>query len=227
MDRFVLQLFRQRRRYQYVFIFTYGRSGSTLLMGLLNSLPHYCIRGENGNLLYKIFQVYETLNSARASPSAKNSAKSTNPWFGLAATNPERFVRRMLDAFVDEVLVPGRNHRTIGFKEIRFSRDETPDYEGYLAFVRSAFPGCKIIFNHRNLADVAASKWWSTMPAAPQKLQFIEDRFNSVSDGPDAFHFHYDRISDDLTHVRELFAFLGERVDEPAIRNVLSVRHSY
>lgn len=36
----------------YVFIITYGRSGSTLTQNLLNSLPGYCIRGENSNLLY-------------------------------------------------------------------------------------------------------------------------------------------------------------------------------
>ena len=45
------------RRYNFVFIFTYGRSGSTLLMGLLNSLPHYCIRGENNNLLHRLYPV--------------------------------------------------------------------------------------------------------------------------------------------------------------------------
>ena len=227
VDRSVLQVFRQRRRYEYVFIFTYGRSGSTLLMGLLNSLPRYCIRGENGNVLHKIFQACETLRSLRASPATKNSANGTNPWFGLDSTNPDKFARRLVDAFVDEVLAPGRADRTIGFKEIRFSKEEMPDFEGYLGFVRASFPGCRIIFNHRKLTDVAASKWWSTMPAAPEKLQFIEDRFNSVGDSAEVFHFHYDRIGDSLDHVRELFAFLGERFDEAAVRKVLSVRHSY
>lgn len=223
----MLQLFRRRKRYNYVFIFTYGRSGSTLLMGLLNSLPHYCIRGENNNLLYRLYWSSEALNSALASPSAKNAAKPTNPWFGLDSTNPARFNERLIEAFVDDVLAPGRDHTTVGFKEIRFSQNEVPDFEGYIAFVRRSFPGCKIIFNHRNLTDVAASKWWSTMPAAPEKLQFIEDRFNSVPSGPDVLHFDYDRIDDGLDHVRELFTFLGERFDEAAVRQVLSVRHSY
>lgn len=223
----MLQLFKRRKRYNFVFIFTYGRSGSTLLMGLLNSMPHYCIRGENNNLLHRLYWSCDALYGALASPSAKNAASPTNPWFGLDKTNPGRFAERLIDAFVDEVLVPGPNHTTLGFKEIRFSQHEVPDFEAYMAFVRRSFPGCKIIFNHRNLADVAASKWWATMPAAPEKLKFIEDRFDSVPSGPNVFHFHYDQIDDDLEHVRQLFAFLGERFDEQAVREVLSVRHSY
>lgn len=36
----------------HVFIVTYGRSGSTLTQSLLNTLPGYQIRGENGNLAW-------------------------------------------------------------------------------------------------------------------------------------------------------------------------------
>ena len=36
----------RRDDFGYLFVVTYGRSGSTLLMGLLNSIPGYLIRGE-------------------------------------------------------------------------------------------------------------------------------------------------------------------------------------
>lgn len=223
----MLRLFTKRRTYDFVFIFTYGRSGSTLLMGLLNSLPNYCLRGENGNVLHRLYQAYEALRAARSSPSAKNARNATHPWFGLLSADPERFRQRLVDAFVDEVLAPGDRDRTIGFKEIRFSKEEIPDFEGYVEFVRTSFPGCRIVINHRNLDNVAASAWWSNMPKAREKLQFMEDRFNSVPAGSNVFHFYYDRIGGDLDHVRELFAFLGEGFDETSVRSVLSVRHSY
>ena len=35
------------RELDYVFVMTYGRSGSTLLMGILNSIPGWLLRGEN------------------------------------------------------------------------------------------------------------------------------------------------------------------------------------
>ena len=195
-------------------------------MGLLNSLPHYCIRGENNNVLYRIYESWAALEKVRADRS-KNSESSTHPWFGLRQTDPDGFAEGMLAAFRDNVLRPEPQHRTIGFKEIRFSEKEVPDFDGYVDFVRRRLSGCRIIFNHRRLEDVAASKWWSEMPQAMEKLRFMEDRFNSVPAAADVFHFHYDRIDDDLDHVRELFEFLGEPFDGPALRKVLAVKHSY
>lgn len=216
----------RRKTYEFVFVFTYGRSGSTLLMGLLNSLKNYCIRGENNNVLHHIFQASRALEAA-IEKSAKNSQQTTNPWYGLNVTRPDEFRAELIQAFVDDVLVPPRGATSIGFKEIRFSEAEVPDFDAYMSFVRTSFPGCRIIFNHRRLDDVASSKWWSTMPNALEKLQVMEDRFNSVSAARDIFHFHYDRISDSLSHIRELFEFLGEPFDETHVREVLSVRHSY
>jgi hypothetical protein len=43
------------------FVVTYGRSGSTLLQGLLNSIPRYCIRGENYNAMFYMFRAYQQL----------------------------------------------------------------------------------------------------------------------------------------------------------------------
>lgn len=216
----------RRKTYKFVFVFTYGRSGSTLLMGLLNSLKNYCIRGENNNVLHHIFQASRALDTAREK-SAKNSQETTNPWYGLNVTRPDEFHAELIQAFVDDVLVPPRGATSIGFKEIRFSEAEVPDFKAYMSFVQTSFPGCRIIFNHRRLEDVASSKWWSTMPNALEKLQVMEDRFNSVPATGDVFHFHYDRIFDNLSHIRELFEFLGEPFEEVHVREVLSVRHSY
>lgn len=217
---------RRASDYRYVFILTYGRSGSTLLMGILNSLPHYCIRGENNNVLYRLFEAHKSLTKARVE-AVLNSDKLTNPWFGLNETDPHRFAEGLIEAFVANVLKPGRSHTTIGFKEIRHSYAEISDFDGYIAFIRERFAGCRIIFNHRNLEEVVKSKWWSTMPTAREKLQLMEDRFNAVPDAGDLFHFNYDQIDRGLGHVRDLFEFLGEPFNEAAIRAVLDVKHSY
>ena len=44
----------------YVFVMTYGRSGSTLLMGLLNTIPGYLIRGENDDALRFLHDFHQT-----------------------------------------------------------------------------------------------------------------------------------------------------------------------
>ncbi len=211
---------------RYLFILTYGRSGSTLLMGLLNTISHYCIRGENNNVLYRIYEACRALEQARAN-ALKNAERPTHPWYGLDLADPDRFREDAIGAFVNHVLCPQPQHTVIGFKEIRNSEAEVPDFDGYVAFLRTRFAGARLIFNHRPLADVAASKWWSNMPRALEKLQIMEDRFNGVEPGPDVFHFRYERIDESLAHINELFAFLGEPVDAAAVRTVLATRHSY
>lgn len=53
----------------YLFVVTYGRSGSTLVQGLLNSIPGYLIRGENRGVLYRLYQ-YHSRSRRRATSSA-------------------------------------------------------------------------------------------------------------------------------------------------------------
>lgn len=219
---------RRPRIERYVFVFTYGRSGSTLLMGLLNSLPGYCIRGENGNALYKLYEFDKRLQlSLSEAGNIKNSVRPTHPWFGLHQLNMPQLRADLRDTFTRNVLTPEKGARVSGFKEIRFSESEVPDLEGYLAFVREVFAPCKIIFNHRKMDNVAKSGWWGNMPKALEKLQFMEDRFNAIPASDSVYHFSYDALVADPTYARGLMEFLGERFDETAVRNLLSVRHSY
>lgn len=217
---------RRARIQSYVFVFTYGRSGSTLLMGLLNSLPGYCIRGENNNALHALYEYDRRLHEGRAS-SLKNSERPTHPWFGLHRADLEGTRADIRESFTRRVLTPEPGHRVAGFKEIRFSAREVPDFDGYVDFVRATFAPCKIIFNHRDLDAVARSSWWSSMPEAPTKLRFMEDRFNGVPAAADIYHFSYDRLCADPGYARELMRFLGEPYDEAAVRQLLAVRHSY
>ena len=47
---------RSRERHRYVFVVTYGRSGSTLVQGLLNAFPRVLVRGENDLYLLDLYR---------------------------------------------------------------------------------------------------------------------------------------------------------------------------
>ena len=47
-----------------IIIVTYGRSGSTLLQGLLNASPEILVKGENMNYFYHIFKSHKDLCKA-------------------------------------------------------------------------------------------------------------------------------------------------------------------
>lgn len=211
-------------QFGYVFVLTYGRSGSTLLMALLNTIPGYRINGENYNALYRLHQAVAAIDKAYQLASGRRSVP-TDAWYGMPRARPDRFRRDLLDSFVTNVLRPEPGDRVLGFKEIRFSESHMDDFDAYLDFVRGAFPGCKVVFNHRDPAAVARSGWWNGVNEAEQRIKAADARLWAVPADARHFHFRYDDIDDSLANIRELFRFLGAELDERRVREVLGTYH--
>jgi hypothetical protein len=212
--------------YRYVFVLTYGRSGSTVLAGLLNAIPGYRVRGENYNVLYRLYQADAAIARACERFSGAEHLEPRSAWYGTPLVRPHRFRAALVDAFVTEVLRPRRGDRVLGFKEIRCTPAHIPDLDDYLAFLRDAFPNCKIIFNHRDPAAVARSGWWTGVSDAEARIRAADERLRAYPEDGSHFHFVHDEIDDSLANVRALMRFLGEDIDEPALRAVLARRFS-
>ena len=217
-------------RYPFVFVIAYGRSGSTLLQGLLNSLPGYCIRGENGGALQAVFQAHNRLKLARR----QFGRKPTDPtfaWYGADRVSPRRFASTCVDAFFDSCLNVPEGARCCGFKEIRHTPKEMDDrqFTRYLDFLRRYFPGAAFIFNVRNAEDTASSGWWRKTDRA-ETIAVLEQtisRFKTFAESrTGTFVFDYDQLRADSGYGRGLLEFLGEDYDTETLRHVLATRHS-
>lgn len=195
-------------------------------MNLINSSEGCCIRGENNGALHYIYQSYMSLVDAQKHH-GKNSMREFSPWWGLQAIIPEEYAKKLARSFVEEVIRPGWHDKICGFKEIRYSSDKVPDLEGYVRFLSQIFPHASFIFNHRNLEDVAKSKWWASMPDAMPMLRNFENRLNQFEESPSVFHFSYDKAIKERSHVQQLFEFLDLSYNKQAIDQVFSERHSY
>jgi hypothetical protein len=221
----------QLARFPFLFIVSYGRSGSTLLCGLLNSLPGYCIRGENGGALLHIFRSAKQLGIARSMHNGTPSLPD-NPWFGAEQIVPDLFIRRAGDAFFEAVLRPPAEARCVGFKEIRYTRRVVGDKEfaPFLDFIAKLFPGCVFVFNSREIEATSRSGFWREEPqdAVKRILENAEERFSAYRERfPDrTFDFSYDRLLEDVGEFRRLCQFLGEPFDEEKTLDVISRRHS-
>lgn len=213
-------------RYRYVFVVTYGRSGSTLLMGLLNAIPGYRIRGENYNALYRLYQADAALTKASDRFSSADHLTPRSSWYGTPKVRPRQFRAELVDSFLRHVLRPEPGDRVVGFKEIRYTPIHLPDLAEYLDFIRRCFPYAKIIFNHRDPAAVARSAWWADVADAEAKVRAADRRLLSFPADGRHFHFWYDEIDESLDNVRALFRFLEEPFDEAAVRLVLGTAHS-
>ncbi len=209
--------------YGYVFVVTYGRSGSTLLQGLLNSIPGYLVRGENAGTMETLFEnwkkVHERLDNKGADP--------RNPWFGIDLFSPEEAAASFRRHMLQVMLKPGPDTRVTGFKEIRWWRHDIVEM---LEFTRTVFPGARFVLNTRNAEDVIQSKWWAKKDpqAALAQVADYDARLVRAQEafGDAAYTVRYDEFTADPSVLRGLFEWLGEEFDLERVEKVLNTRHS-
>jgi hypothetical protein len=215
---------------RHLFIVTYGRSGSTLLQNLVNSIPGYEIRGENNNALLHYFRAWkaiegcDTLTQMRA---AGEPSDQTHPWFGGEKIRPAALGRSLARNFVAQVLKPSEGVRVTGFKEIRF-HSVPEEFEDFLNFIHAFFPGSQFLFNTRDHASVARSGWWVNRKpeVVAEILTRAEALFRAYLEKYPArgYHVHYDDYVGQPDRLRPLFDFLREDHDEAMVRRVMEVK---
>ena len=208
----------------YLFVMTYGRSGSTLVQGLLNSIPGYLIRGENSAAVTHLHAFHKVLAEESTRGNLVNRRKVTHPFFGMPDVPLEASVAGIRRLVLETLLRPEPDTRVTGFKEIRWYQ---PDLAEYAAFLREVFPGARFVVNTRNQADVLKSKWWAKKDNTAY-LAGIEERILDVAAGlgDAAYRVHYDDYVADPAVLRGLFEWLGEDFDLERVRVTLETRHS-
>jgi hypothetical protein len=212
----------------YLFIVAYGRSGSTLLQGLLDTIPGYLIRGENRGVLYRLYQYYSALEKAREEFGRTDALTSRDSWYGIDEYSGSLAIARLRSLMLDTLLKPAADTRVVGFKEIRWFYD---DWDSYLEFVQEVFPGARFVINTRDHEAVANSQWWGKRPKSEvlKLLAGYEKQLDQVAAklGAAAYRVHYDDYVADPGSLRGLFEWLGEPFDDAAVAGTMAVKHSF
>ncbi len=210
----------------YLFIVTYGRSGSTLLQGIMNSNPGYLIRGENNSAVYALHRFHKLAQGGRQEHQRPQPLTSRHPFFGIDGYPSELAIKQLRALALDTILRPEPDTRVAGFKEIRWDK---PDLDLYIAFLQQVFPGCRFIINTRDHDEVLRSKWWAKRADGPQLLRKREARLLRLTEwlGEDSIHVHYNDYVSAPERLRPVFTWLGEPFDLDAVKQTLAQRHSY
>lgn len=222
---------KHRLNYDHILIVTYGRSGSTLLQGVLNTIDGVTIRGENDNVFYEFFKAYQKLINQRK---LHNDAVLPNQaWFGISFVNPAQVLKEFR-RMARKILLGEFDYQTnrgmcVGFKEIRYS-DNLQEFEEYLGFLQLLFPNTAIIFNTRNIDDVLKSGWWQdqTRADSTKQLEAIEAKYHSYhQENNNTFKIKYEQVKENGEMLQKLFSFLGADYKSSEVETVLAIRHSY
>ena len=218
----------------FVFVVTYGRSGSTVLQNLLNAIPGYCIRGENGNAAYHLCRVIDELQRQdnilmrREQAMGKGSfvgdlGKPTDPWYGAENINVDRFAKSLFNGFCKEILTIPPQIRVAGFKEILYIHDLT-FLPTQLEIMQTYFPRAKIVFLTRDHAQVANSSWWKNedQVALLNQLNWADQVFKDYAEShADCFRLDYSVYAGGSGALVSLFDFLEETMDWHVVADIL------
>jgi hypothetical protein len=226
-----------------VVIVTYGRSGSTLLQGVLNSIPGCLVRGENYNLCLGLYDSYSAYLRTQVEKKFEPSTESpVSPWYGANHLDAERYLadlRAVVQSHLSLGIPEGERPQCIGFKEIRYlanempSRGTTPYAEylhGYLDFLTQLLPGLAIVFLTRAHAQVIKSAWWKATPPAKVVEQLTEFENAARGYAIRRGHCHFIDYGDVVANgpaLASLFDFLGAAYDAGRVAEVLGQPHSY
>jgi 2-polyprenyl-3-methyl-5-hydroxy-6-metoxy-1,4-benzoquinol methylase len=219
-------------KFKSILIITYGRSGSTLLQGILNTIDGCVIRGENHQFCYGLYQAYKSIVDVKSSE-GRHKPDVTSPFFGAHLLDETVFLKHASLMVKSLLLADQVNSPEIvcyGFKEVRYANVSDSLHE-YLDFLSMIFPKAAFIFNTRNLDDVLKSGWWKDRDPneSRSKLQNLETVFADYHAMHDnSFCITYEDVINKTTKFKALFEFLGapypaaERMDK-----VFSTLYSY
>jgi hypothetical protein len=154
---------RGRRRYRYVFVVAYGRSGSTLVQGLLNMLPRTVVAGENDLYILHLYRAMASVREFLREHRRHGIWEPTYAFYRLGRNKRGPFLQAMNDVVTAGIV--GRDdpasYDVVGFKEVKWFRIEPEETEGFFAAMDKAFPDVRYILNTRDPEQTVQSGFWS------------------------------------------------------------------
>lgn len=151
-----------RPSYRYLVVVTYGRSGSTLIQGLLNTLPRTLVRGENNFYLLSLFHAWARIVEFRRLHLSHHPRASHSAFFGLHEIQPDSLVRDARRLLTRHLLgsVDREQVEVLGFKEVLWHQVTQEETDAFFDYLDQVFPGCLYVLNTREHDQVVGSGFW-------------------------------------------------------------------
>jgi hypothetical protein len=217
---------------RYVFVVTYGRSGSTLTQGLLNALPGALVRGENSMFLLPLYRSWAGLVEFQGK-NAQNARKqqSRSAFYGLDQIDADDFVTSAAE-LAHSALYGSADRSSVdvlGFKEVMWHRILRGEQEQFFDWFEQIFPGATYVLNTRPHEQVMGSGFWQNRDAdwAAKAIGHVEDMHQFLRETrPGRTHdTRYELMTSDdpavkEAHLRALAEFVVGRCDDKILADM-------
>jgi hypothetical protein len=205
-----------------------GRSGSTTLQRIINTIPNSNICGENYGAINSLLEFYYRLKftTSHYVPGNRNPytyeeviAKNLKPcWYN--SYQPETMIK-MIKTTITAMFKNMGTTNVWGFKEIRYDIGEI----SYINEFKELFPQTKVIIHVRkNIQKQSQSGFMKKDPESFQKLFKANNKFHEFyQKHRDFCYFMTFEEMFDLNKIKEMFCFLDCEKDfsEEKIKQVL------
>jgi hypothetical protein len=207
----------------FVVICSVGRSGSTTIQRIINTIPNTNITGENNGAIINLLEFYFNLKNKHI----KNHEKKNYAYFVENKVKPcwynsfnfEEVTNNLRTLIKSLFFIDGST--TIGFKEIRFNgKNINLIYE-----LRELFPSLKVIIHIReDVEKQSVSDWWKNNTESREIITKLNNIFCDFYTKNSDFCYlsTFDNMFK-LDKLKELFVFINKRdfFDEKQIKNIL------
>ena len=212
---------------------TFGRSGSTLVQGLINTVPRTLVRGENAFFLKGFFEGSHRAVTFADRHTKHGSKSRSSAFFGVRNLRAETFARhaRALSTEVIYGRVDPRSVDRIGFKEVLWHQVEAEETEPFFEWFEMVFPGARFVLNTRDPEVSVDSGFWkfeertealARMTRVMEIQAWLEERW------PDrTFRTTYETLTGSDTQARdEMLRGLAEFVSGECDQALLTAMHA-
>lgn len=210
---------------KYIFVVTYGRSGSTLLQSMLGQLENTHLAGENLGVPFDLAKAYCSAVDAKKQFSNLGWEPSSS-WYGIQRSDPDLLGAHCAQIVYDNYIRPPEGTRIAGFKEVRWVSDGF-SLQPTIRFLETFFQPCYFIVNIRDPEATSRSGWWAKMPkeeTIAMLTGYREELIAFASRNNNAHLVNYDEYSVEPSILEDMFGFLGEPYDSHFVESVMAKR---
>jgi hypothetical protein len=214
---------------KFIIIAATGRSGSTTLQRIINSIPNSNISGEKYGAIEDLLNCYKNIKETINFCSKNNDdelltmdemikANIKPAWYNCFYLEE---VKNNIKNTIISILVRSEsisNYRIIGYKEIRFFNklhllDE---------FVE-LFPNTKIICHlSDNLERQSKSNWWKLDEKSKEHLLEQNNELINYASNKDNCYLSYMKNLFDINDMEKMFLFLDEKLNKEEYELIIS-----
>jgi hypothetical protein len=203
---------------KFIIICATGRSGSTTLQRIINTIEESNINGENWGAINNLLECYMNIKkinkqSGRIHSYVEGKTKIKPSWYNCYDFEN---VKNNIKNTILSIITNDNSKKVIGFKEIRYFK-KTYLIDEFIEL----FPNTKVICNiDDNIDRQCTSGWWSI--DSKEHLTEYNNQLINYSKSNENCYLSYMKNLFIINEIKKMFEFLGEELNEEKYNYIIN-----